>query len=156
MEFNGTFFAAIISFIVFVFAMNKILYVPMRKIVEERKAFIDGNYSDASENNEKADKLSNERDAKLVEAKDDAKKQYNELLDEFKSERNGIIQNAHDEAGKSLDEEYAKLENVSNEAKEKLKASMNDLANDIVEKVIGYRSEFQGFDDEKVNSILYR
>ena len=48
------------------------------------------------------------------------------------------------------------LENVSNEVKQSLKGSMTDLANDIVEKVIGYRSEVQGFDDEAVNNILYR
>ena len=33
---------------------------------------------------------------------------------------------------------------------------MNDLANDIVEKVLGYRSEVQGFNDDAVNEILYR
>ena len=32
---------------------------------------------------------------------------------------------------------------------------LNDLANDIVEKVLGYRSEVAGFDDEAVNKILY-
>ena len=37
MEFNGTFLASIVSFIVFVFLMNKVLYAPMGKIVKERK-----------------------------------------------------------------------------------------------------------------------
>ena len=46
--------------------------------------------------------------------------------------------------------------NVSNEVKEGLKSSMTDLANDIVEKVIGYRSEVQGFDNQKVDEILYQ
>ena len=32
---------------------------------------------------------------------------------------------------------------------------MTDLANDIVEKVLGYRSEVQGFDNDTVNDILY-
>ena len=45
---------------------------------------------------------------------------------------------------------------ISNEAKEGLKSKMTDLANDIAEKVLGYRSEVQGFDNDKVNDILYR
>ena len=43
MEFNATFLATIISFLVFVFLMNKILYEPMGRIVAERKTFIDEN-----------------------------------------------------------------------------------------------------------------
>ena len=54
-----------------------------------------------------------------------------------------------------LEKAYAVLDNVSNEAKEELKSKMTDLANDIVEKVLGYRSEVQGFDNEKINEILY-
>ena len=155
MEFNGTFLATIVSFLVFVFLMNKILYAPMRKIVSERKAFVEGNYSAASENDKKAEELVTERDEKLVEAKDDARKQYNELLNGFKEEKNGIVQSAQVKAGEELEEAYKDLNNVSQEAKEALKSSMNDLANDIVEKVLGYRSEIQGFDNETVDRILY-
>ena len=32
---------------------------------------------------------------------------------------------------------------------------MTDLANDIVEKVIGYRSDIQGFDEDVVNKVLW-
>lgn len=155
MEFNGTFFVAIISFLIFVFVMNKVLYVPVRKIVAQRREFIEGNYSDAEENNKKAEHLEQNREDKLIETKDSARKQYNEMLNEFKSERAEIVQSARQQAGNELDEESVKLTNVSNEAKDRLKGSMNDLANDIVEKVIGYRSDIQGFDDNKVNEILY-
>ena len=37
-----------------------------------------------------------------------------------------------------------------------MKGRMTDLANDIVEKMIGYRSEVQGFDNDAVNRILYQ
>ena len=47
------------------------------------------------------------------------------------------------------------LENISNDTKQKLKSSMSDLASDIVEKVIGYRSDVQGFDDNVVNEVLW-
>ena len=155
MEFNGTFLATIMSFLVFVYLMNKILYVPMRKIVNERHAVVEGNYSAAAENDKKAEELVAEREEKLVEAKNDARKQYNELLDGFKSDKSKIIQSAQEKSKTELENAYKDLNNVSNDAKEALKGSMNDLANDIVEKVLGYHSEIQGFDNETVDKILY-
>lgn len=155
MEFNGTFFVSIISFLVFVFLMNKILYVPMQKIVAERDKFIDDNYQIADENNQQAEKLSSEREEKLVGAKDDARTKYNELLSGYKEKRNDIIKSAQDSSQTKLGQEYESLNNVSNQAKEALKWKMTDLANDIVEKVLGYRSEVQGFDNDKIDRILY-
>ena len=52
-------------------------------------------------------------------------------------------------------EEANNLNNVSNDAKESLKSKMTDLANDIVEKILGYRSDIQEFNNDKVNEILY-
>lgn len=155
MEFNATFFATIISFSVFVYLMNKILYEPICKIVTERENFIDGNYSDAEKNQNEAAELNSEREEKLDEAKEDARAKYNELLSDYKGERADIIQNAQNEASENLEQAYAELDNVSNETKESLKGSMKDLANDIVEKVIGYRSEVQDFDNDTINEILY-
>ena len=156
MEFNGTFFVSIISFLVFVFIMNKMLYEPIHKIVKERNDFIDGNYDAANKSNARADELDESRNKKIIEAKEDARVKYNELLDDFKVQRTGIVKNAQEEARVELDGAYSHLNDVSNEAKESLKSKMIDLANDIVEKVLGYRSEVHSFDNDKVNEILYR
>ena len=155
MDFNGTFFAAIISFLAFVFIINKLLYEPVHKIVKERNDFINGNYKDASENNAKADELSKERDEKIVDAKEDARDKYNEILASFKEQRTDIVKNAQDKSHEEFEQASINLNNVSNEAKEKLKWKMTDLANDIVEKVLGYKSDVQGFNNDKVNEILY-
>ena len=73
----------------------------------------------------------------------------------FTNEKSEIIANAQIVAKEELEQSKIELENVSNEVKHALKGSMTDLANDIVEKVIGYRSEVQGFDDEVVNKVLW-
>ena len=155
MEFNGTFFAAIISFLVFVFVMNKLLYIPVHRIVNERNNLIDGNYRSANENNSKADELNAEREKTLVGAKEDARGKYNEILAEYKDKRSDIVKNAQQKSHSEIEQADSDLNNVANEAKENLKSKMTDLANDIVEKVLGYRSEVQGFDNDKVNEILY-
>ena len=156
MEFNGTFLASIISFIIFVFVMNKVLYTPMGKIVKERQNFIDSNLESAEANHKKADELSQKRDNKLNDAKNDARSKYVESVNEFKNEKSQIVANAQDETNNELAQAYNNLNNVSNETKEGLKWRMTDLANDIVEKVLGYRSEVQGFDNDKINEILWK
>ena len=155
MEFNGTFFASIISFLVFVFVMNKLLYEPIHKIVKERNDFINGNYDAANANNSKADELSANRDKKIVEAKEDARGKYNEILAGFKEQRADIVKKAQNKSHDELERAYTDLDNVSSQAKETLKWKMTELANDIVEKILGYRSEVQGFDNDKINDILY-
>ena len=155
MEFNGTFFATIITFIVFVFVMNKILYAPILEIMEERKNFIDSNYKDAKENDEKTETLSQEREEKLDEAKDDARAKYLETVDGFKEKRDEEIGAVQSEVRNELERANEELKNLSDSVKDELKGSMTNLASDIVEKVIGYRSEVQGFDNEIVSSVLW-
>ena len=156
MEFNGTFLASIVSFIVFVFLMNKVLYAPMGKIVKERQSFIESNLESADANHKRADELSQEREDKLSGAKNDAREKYVESVNGFKNEKTQLVAKAQDETNGELAQAYENLNNVSNETKEGLKWRMTDLANDIVEKVLGYRSEVQGFDNDKINEILWK
>ena len=60
MEFNATFLATIVTFILFVILMNKILYAPILNIMLERRNFIDKNYQSAQDNNTEADRLNQE------------------------------------------------------------------------------------------------
>ena len=156
MEFNATFLASIISFLVFVFLMNKILYAPMEKIVRERQSFIDDNFNSADENYKKADGLEHQREERLVGAKDEARTKYNDSISGYKAQKGEIVKQAQEESNNELAQANEQLNNVSNETKEGLKGRMTDLANDIVEKVLGYRSNVQGFDNDEVNKILYQ
>ena len=156
MEFNATFLATIISFIIFVFLMNKILYAPILNIIEKRKNFIDENYRNANENKEKSNALMEEIEDKRNVAKDDARIHYSKTIDEFKNQKKQIILEAQQEINEELAVSNFELTNISNETKENLKGSMVELANDIVEKIIGYKPEVQGFDNEKIDEILYK
>lgn len=135
--------------------MNKILYAPILSIMEERKTFIDSNYKSAEENDAKSQELSLEKEEKLLETRENARSEYNTTVEDYKSQRADIVANAQNSAKEEIERSGYELENVSNEVKLALKSSMTNLANDIVEKVIGYRSEVQGFDEEVVNKVLW-
>ena len=156
MEFNGTFFVTIITFILFVFLMNKILYVPILNIMEARKSFIDDNYKTASDNEAKVIQITEEKNGLLTNAREKAREIYNEKVADYKTKRAEIVAEAQDSAKEDFQKNEIELHNISNDVKNNLKNSMTDLANDIVEKVIGYRSEVQGFDNQKVDEILYQ
>ena len=156
MEFNATFLVTIISFIVFVYLMNKILYLPIQKVVTEREDFVESNLAAAESNNIKAKNLSEDRDKKIVSARNEARSVYIDSLNDYKNKKDEFIHNTQIEVKNKIEHAYQGLENLSNETKEGLKGRMTDLANDIVEKVLGYRSEVPYFDNEKVDKILYR
>ena len=156
MEFNGTFLVTIISFVLFVFVMNKILYEPIGRIVAQRREFVDGNLRSAEDNHKKAEAISAQKEEKLKCARDDARNKYSASVSDYKNQKGEIIKNAQAAADDELRQAYENLNNLSDSAKEGLKGRMTDLANDIVEKMIGYRSEVQGFDNDEVNRILYQ
>lgn len=156
MGFNGTFLVTIISFVLFVFVMNKILYEPINNIVAQRREFVDENLRTADINHKKANEISAQKEEKLKGARNDARNKYSDAVVDFKNKKNDILKNAQCDADNELMQTYENLNNLSNEAKEGLKGRMTDLANDIVEKMIGYRSEVQGFDNDAVNRILYQ
>ena len=156
MEFNGTFLATIITFVLFVFLMNKVLYAPILDIMEKRQSFIDENYQVADENEQKTKNIASEITSKLNVAKSDARNKYIDVLNLFKKQKAETISEAQLKSNEQLNISKAELENLSNEVKEGLKSKMSDLANDIVEKVLGYRCDIQNFDDEKVNEVLYK
>lgn len=155
MEFNGTFLATIITFILFVFIMNKILYVPILGIMEKRENFIDSNYKTAEENDTKSAGLLAEKETKLAEARENAREKYADAVNNYKAQKADIVTEAQNKANAELETSRAELGHLSDEVKNGLKNSMNDLANDIVEKVIGYRSELCEFDDNVVNNVLW-
>lgn len=156
MEFNGTFFVTIISFLIFVFMMNRILYTPVLNIMEARKSYINDNYNTAKENDAESEVLVAKKEEKIQQAKSDARQIYIETVDEYKAQKSDIVTEAQKNAAEELAKSAINLENITNETKEGLKHSMTDLANDIVEKVIGYRSEIQDFDNRTVDEILYQ
>lgn len=155
MEFNATFLATIISFILFVFLMNKILYAPILNIMEERKNFVDGNYDEAHANDAKSEELANQKEQKLTGAKDEARGKYIETLNGYKNQKSEMIMQAQHSAKDEIERAKSDLRQLSDDVKNGLKGSMTDLANDIVEKVIGYRSNIDYLDDNAVNEVLW-
>ena len=73
MEFNATFLATIVSFIVFVILMNKILYAPILNIIEERENLVETNYRSAKNTKIEIDKKTDYHNAELEKSRNEAR-----------------------------------------------------------------------------------
>ena len=104
---------------------------------------------------ELVEKYGREKEERLAGAKDDARGKYVSILDDFKNRKSDVIREAQNSAQDELNKAQGELDNLSNEVKEGLKGRMNELAGDIAEKILGYRSDINGFDDDTVNRVLY-
>lgn len=137
MEFNGTFIVAFVSFVIFTFVMNLILYKPINDIVLKRKKLVDANYEEAEKNTLKKEEILHERDEKLLKATDEAKKIVANRTLEVNNQKDEITSKAGKEAQKNIDAYNLYYKNATSEAKEFLKTEVISLAQAISNKFLG-------------------
>lgn len=143
MEFNGTFIVAFISFVVFTVVMNLILYKPINDIVLKRKEIVDANYKKAEENSVKKDEILQDREEKLLQASEEAKKLVATKTLEVNNQKDEITSKAKNEAQKNIDAYNLYYKNATSEAKDFLRTEVVTLAQTISDKFLGK--------DEKIN-----
>ena len=151
MEFNATFIVAFISFIVFIFIMNWILYKPIGDIVSKRKQLIDGNYNDAKENSYKSAVILQERVDKLNLTHQKNHAEYLKSVNRAKDEKDSSIREAKERSANDISEKTDSYVKESQRAKEMLKDDVVRLARMISGKFVSSEEEI---DSELINKIL--
>ena len=87
LDFNATFFIAMVSFVVFMVIMNAILYKPLERIVKERQDLIDKNHQKAQTAKEKYHVLKQWQESTMMKAQKEASKTYQKILNEYKTQK---------------------------------------------------------------------
>lgn len=137
MEFNATFLVSAVSFIVFVFIMNAILYSPLEKIVDERQKFIDDTNSAAKVNFDESDKILKDKEEKINETRQLAKKVVTEKTDEAKARKSDLQLEAQKSSVEKIERAKNDLLKSRDEAKEALSQNVQSLADEISSKILG-------------------
>lgn len=154
MEFNATFIAAMVSFGIFTVIMNSILYKPIGKILAERKNFVDEHYNEATEVNERAQSLLNDKEKKLEQTKFKAKKIISEKAENAKQQKNVVTAQAHNEAVGKIAEAKVELQKETAGASEVLSDQVINLAGVISSKILGEEIPVKTADKTKINDIM--
>ncbi len=138
LEFNATFFIAMISFVIFMIIMNAILYKPLDRIVRERRDLIDKNNLKAKIAQEKTDILKKWQVSSIEKAQKSSRETYQKILNEFKAKKDAIIENEKNLSRKEIAIAQAETQSEVIEAKHELKEEVNILADIITSKVLGW------------------
>lgn len=154
MEFNATFLISAVSFAVFVFVMNAILYAPLEKIVEVRKKIIDDNYDVAKMNNERSSALLQDRADKLLKASQDAKTHLLSKTEEVKLKKDEMLNSVRDKSLENLSTAKSELSSAKSEANEVLKKDVVILAQSISDKFLGTEQKISDVDYDLIDEIM--
>ncbi len=138
LEFNATFFIAMISFVIFMIIMNAILYKPLDRIVRERRDLIDKNNLKAKIAQEKTDILKKWQVSSMEKAQKSSRETYQKILNEYKAKKDAIIENEKNLSRKEIAIAQAETQSEVIEAKHELKEEVNILADIIASKVLGW------------------
>lgn len=137
MELDITLLLQLMIFCGLLFFLPNILFDPMMRLFEERERRIDGAAKEAAELNAKADQAAGTVEARMQAATQDARGVLSELRSEGQAEEQRLTDNARMAAQKDIDAARGELGTSAEAARTKLKAEANDLADEIVQKILG-------------------
>ncbi len=137
MEFDATFLLSVISFVVFVFIMNRIFYAPVLRIIQERQKFVDDNYTSAKETKNEVQKQTQIHNEELEKTREEARNTVAAQTKKFKQESSKIISDYKAELYENISKEKENLKNSAIEAKEVLKDNVVDIAKNISNLLLG-------------------
>ena len=127
----------IVNFLFLIWALNVILYKPIRNILQKRKAFV----SDLEEGIKTADGDAQEKEQAFSEgiraARTDGVEQKKAMLEEAAKEEMAIVEKINSKAQADLAEVKAKIAEEADSVRESLQAELDTFAGAIGQKILG-------------------
>lgn len=143
MEFNATFFVSVISFLAFVFIMNKIFYAPLTKVIGQRKELLDANYNDAKQFNDDADSILRNRDKRLSDVEQKSRKLISDKIEAENTRAKDLTAQAFQKSSAEIQARKDELLKEKEEAMPVLNSKVLGLAESISSKVLGMDVKIQ-------------
>lgn len=134
---DGTLFVQGGLFLLMVFLLNGLLFKPWLEVQARRTQSISGALEKAEQMQLDAAARGEEYDAKLRQARDEAMGLRSDQRKEGEREAAERLGLARDAARKSFEEARARIERETGEARTSLSGRVDELARDIVSKILG-------------------
>lgn len=136
-EINWTVIPQIINFLILIFVLNVVCYKPIRKILLERKAKVDG----LAENIDAASTLSEEKGKAFTqgvrEARTKGQKEKEALLNQAGEEEKVIVSKIMDKAREDMATVKEQIAQETEEVKAALEKEVDAFADAITQKILG-------------------
>ena len=154
MEINATILISAISFLVFIFIMNKILYQPVLDIMEKRKNYIESNKNQAQAHKRKAEDLISDKNSKIADAQRKSRDIVAAKSDALKEEKNKVLNDAKTNAAAFFNTEKQNLVHQKEETAANMKFDVADIANRLTTKLMGEGIAFEPLNEQEVEEVM--
>ncbi len=134
---NWTLILQFINFIVLLYLMNKILFQPLRKVMEERHETIAGSHAHARDLQADIDEKMSRYQQQLAQAKKMANDERAQLRRLASEEESKMIASAQSNANVRMDQIREQVAKESGRANQTLKEQSAILAQQIATKILG-------------------
>jgi len=136
---NETLIIELISFLIFLFLINRIMFRPLRTVIKQRDEHISGLGQDIQNAQEKIEDLNKQLDAQEKAAIDEATRQRIELEDEGANQAEAILEDSRKEINAIKRENQNFVDQQITEARKALKTEAERLAIQMMEKILERR-----------------
>lgn len=136
-ELNFTFFIQIINFLLLIFILNKLLYKPILKILEEREERISGGQQAAKKLIEDSQGYVSDYNQQLHNAKIDAMNAKNAARSTASEQANGYIAEARGKAEEIIGQMQQEMIGEIDKAKKELEPELGVMAATIAQQILG-------------------
>jgi F-type H+-transporting ATPase subunit b len=126
-----------INFFLLIFILNKILYKPILKILEEREQRIEGQQQQAKKIIEDGQVILTDYNKKLYDAKIDAMNTKNAARNEASEQANGIIEDSRKKSEEIITRMQQEMASELTQAKKELDPELSVMAATIAQQILG-------------------
>ncbi|OGW26500.1 MAG: hypothetical protein A2X56_01915 [Nitrospirae bacterium GWC2_57_13] len=136
-DINSTLLIQLANFLVLLFALNLILIKPLLRIMRERELGISTAFTDGKNAQERMQRLLEQYNASLADAKQKATAAYGALYQQGLDSQRELIYAERTRAGETLDKARAEIAAAAATARTDLKQEADRLSQDITAKLLG-------------------
>lgn len=136
---NATFAVQLISFLIFLYIMNRIMFRPLRRTMEQRNDYIDQVKEDIRSGKEKLDRLAGELDAQRAQVVSEADTVAKSLESEGDGKAAELIDQARQQITAMRSETEARVLDQVQQARKAIAQEVEEVTVAVMEKVLHRR-----------------
>ena len=133
---NETLIVQVISFLIFLFIINRIMFRPLRKVMDERKSHIDRIQQDIGKAHSEYETLTDQIKTRENDARNEASQQRQQLTAKGEQQAADIIASAREEIGAMKSEAEKEVDIQIAAARERVQVEAEDLSKKIVATIL--------------------
>ena len=136
---NETLIIQVISFLIFLFIINRVMFRPLRRVMAERDEHIEKIKADTSEAQNRFESINSQIRDQEAEARQAALQLKTELEDQGSQEASGILSTAKKEIAAANESARTEVEAMVTAARQDIQKESEVLATNIIETILERR-----------------